>query len=446
MNSGLSKLVRDAAQRPVQRSSQYSKPGARIMVAGIGGGGNNTINRLVQIGIQGAECIAVNTDQQHLDHIQAHKKMLIGKTITRGLGTGGFPELGAAAAEESRQDLTNLLRGVDLLFIAAGLGGGTGTGAAPVIAEIAKQNGAIVVCTVTTPFTIEGARIDKAHRGLQRLRRYADTVIVIDNNKLLEIARDLPIDEAFSVADEILASMVKGVTETISLPSLINLDFADVRSVLAGGGVALVGLGEASQSETKDYDRISEAVKNSLHSPLLGDLSVKGATGALIHVIGGPDLSLEEATRVADVVTRQMRHDARIIWGARVIPDFAGYVRVLLIVTGLEGNSAVLPGFRGNVEIFEDVDWASLQLYRLDTNETESYTNLGESEKTGKLIGPIGTEELTRIVPESTTGNSGSPNAGQEPSISIVGSPIAGTEPLRGLGLKKIESTSSAST
>lgn len=443
MDSGLSKLVRDASRRPDRKTApRYSKPGARIMVAGVGGGGNNTINRLVQIGIQGAECIAVNTDQQHLDHVQAHQKMLIGKTITRGLGTGGFPELGAAAAEESRQDLTNLLRGVDLLFIAAGLGGGTGTGAAPVIAEIAKQNGAIVVCTVTTPFTIEGARIDKAHRGLQRLRRYADTVIVIDNNKLLEIARDLPIDEAFSVADEILASMVKGVTETISLPSLINLDFADVRSVLAGGGVALVGLGEASQSDNKDYDRISEAVKNSLHSPLLGDLSVKGATGALIHVIGGPDLSLEEATRVADVVTRQMRHDARIIWGARIIPDFAGYVRVLLIVTGLEGNSAVLPGFRGNIEIFDDVDWNSLQLYRLDSSETD----IGQTKEHSQPIPPFESEKSIKVHIDSSPTISDNPNSDQKPSISLIGSSVSGNEPLRGLGLKKVESASSAST
>ncbi len=446
MDSGLSKLVRDAARRPSTNIQRYSKPGARIMVAGVGGGGNNTINRLVQIGIQGAECVAVNTDQQHLDHVQAHDKLLIGKTITRGLGTGGFPELGAAAAEESRQDLTNLLRGVDLLFIAAGLGGGTGTGAAPVIAEIAKQNGAIVVCTVTTPFSIEGARIDKAHRGLQRLRRYADTVIVIDNNKLLEIARDLPIDEAFSVADEILASMVKGVTETISLPSLINLDFADVRSVLAGGGVALVGLGEAAPSEHQNFDRISEAVKNALHSPLLGDLSVKGATGALIHVIGGPDLSLEEATRVADVVTRQMRHDARIIWGARIVPDFAGYVRVLLIVTGLEGNSAVLPGFRGNVEIFDDVDWNALHLYRLDSfsssalQEMESPHNLSPSRErvspkiSLELDSDDSSESIIRPIQHS------------ESSLLSITSSISGDEPLHGLGLKKMESTSSASS
>ncbi|MFX1474524.1 MAG: cell division protein FtsZ [Promethearchaeota archaeon] len=366
MDNGLIKLVRDATSRTPTTRLRYVETGAKIMVVGVGGGGNNTINRLMQIGIQGAECVAINTDQQHLNHVRAHRKLLIGKTITRGLGTGGFPELGAAAAEESRQDLITLLQDVDLLFIAAGLGGGTGTGAAPIIAEIAKKHGAIVVCTVTTPFAIEGLRIGRAHRGLQRLRRYADTVIVIDNNKLLEIAHNLPIDEAFSVADEILASMVKGVTETISLPSLINLDFADVRSILAGGGVALVGLGEAASSGAAGYDRISEAVSNALHSPLLGSLSVEGASGALIHVIGGPDLSLEEATRVAQVITSQMRQDARIIWGARIVPDFTGYIRILLIVTGLEGNSALLPGFHGNIEDFQEIDWDALRLHRVD--------------------------------------------------------------------------------
>jgi cell division protein FtsZ len=444
MGFDLSKLVHDAANRTAPDSAGSLKPGAKIMVAGVGGGGNNTVNRLVQIGIQGAECVAVNTDQQHLDNVRAHRKLLIGRTITRGLGTGGFPELGAAAAEESRQDLINLLGGVDLLFIAAGLGGGTGTGAAPVIAEIAKQNGAIVVCTVTTPFTIEGARIDKAHRGLQRLRRYADTVIVIDNNKLLEIARDLPIDEAFSVADEILASMVKGITETISLPSLINLDFADVRSILAGGGVALVGLGEAAPSENQGYDRVSEAVKNALHSPLLGDLSVKGATGALIHVIGGPDLSLEEATRVADIVTRQMRHDARIIWGARVLPDFTGYVRVLLIVTGLEGNSAVLPGFRGHVEVFEGLDWGTLQLYRLDGHLASPHV---PSE--GRL--PIGVgEDSANMFPESPTDRIENKEPAEraeelfEPQALLGQFESLEGEPLGGLGLKRVESASSA--
>jgi len=438
MEGTLSKLVRDATSRTSSvYGPRYPKLGARIMVVGVGGGGNNTINRLVQIGIQGAECIAINTDQQHLNHVQAHKKLLIGRTITRGLGTGGFPELGAAAAEESREELNNLLRGVDLLFIAAGMGGGTGTGAAPIIAEIAKQHGAIVVCTVTTPFSIEGARIDKAHRGLQQLRRYADTVIVIDNNKLLEIARNLPIDEAFSVADEILASMVKGITETISLPSLINLDFADVRSVLAGGGVALVGLGEASQT-SDGTDRIETAVKNALYSPLLGDLSVKGATGALIHVVGGPDLSLDEATRVAEIVTRQMRHDARIIWGARVLPDFAGYVRVLLIVTGLEGNSAVLPGFRGNPDVFGDIDWEALHLYRLDRCAGED--SLHDSWFHRKGSGEISVFPSVQS-PELKASTLGPP---------LIPSSVTNSAPLRetrnlNLGIRRLESVSSAS-
>lgn len=413
------------------------------MVVGVGGGGNNTINRLMQIGIQGAECVAINTDQQHLNFVHAHRKLLIGKTISRGLGTGGFPELGAAAAEESRQDLVALLHDVDLLFIAAGLGGGTGTGAAPIIAEIAKQHGAIVVCTVTTPFAIEGSRIERAHRGLQRLRRYADTVIVIDNNKLLEIAHNLPIDEAFSVADEILASMVKGVTETISLPSLINLDFADVRSILAGGGVALVGLGEAASSTADDYDRISEAVRNALHSPLLGSLSVEGATGALIHVIGGPDLSLDEATRVAKVITSQMRQDARIIWGARIVPDFTGYIRILLIVTGLEGTSALLPGFHGNIGDFQEIDWDVLQLHRMDSSPEVS-NQPGEQpsalDKVSPLMG-VDYPRLSRHIQLTEEDESGF-NATHSSIKPVLYGPGEYEKSLfRGLGLKKIDTT-----
>jgi cell division protein FtsZ len=357
------------------------------------------------------------------------------------LGTGGFPELGAAAAEESRQDLIALLHDVDLLFIAAGLGGGTGTGAAPIIAEIAKQHGAIVVCTVTTPFTIEGSRIDRANRGLQRLRRYADTVIVIDNNKLLEIAHDLPIDEAFSVADEILASMVKGVTETISLPSLINLDFADVRSILAGGGVALVGLGEAASSDAADYDRISEAVRNALHSPLLGSLSIEGASGALIHVIGGPDLSLDEATRVAKVITNQMRQDAKIIWGARIVPDFTGYIRILLIVTGLEGTSALLPGFHGNIGDFQEIDWDVLQLHRMDSSHevpNQQGEQLSALDKSPQSIS-ADYHRLSKQI-QLTTENDRQFNSSHlriKPALSSTDEYGKGL--LRGLGLKRIE-------
>jgi cell division protein FtsZ len=435
------KLVRDATSRTPATRLRYVETGAKIMVVGVGGGGNNTINRLMQIGILGAECVAINTDQQHLNYVRAHRKLLIGKTITRGLGTGGFPELGAAAAEESRQDLVTLLKDVDLLFIAAGLGGGTGTGAAPIIAEIAKKHGAIVVCTVTTPFAIEGLRIDRAHRGLQRLRRYADTVIVIDNNKLLEIAHNLPIDEAFSVADEILASMVKGVTETISLPSLINLDFADVRSILAGGGVALVGLGEATTSDVAGYDRISEAVSNALHSPLLGSLSVDGASGALIHVIGGPDLSLEEATRVAKVITSQMRQDARIIWGARIVPDFTGYLRVLLIVTGLEGTSALLPGFHGNIEDFQEIDWDVLRLHRVD-NPTDVLVQQEEKarplDKASLSIGVDYTQlrESIQLIEENISEPSTTPCSAKQVSYGTSGH---GVVLHAGLGLKRVD-------
>ncbi|MEM2109009.1 MAG: cell division protein FtsZ [Candidatus Odinarchaeota archaeon] len=336
---------------------------ARIVVVGAGGGGNNTVNRLMTLGIQGAECIAVNTDRQHLDFVKANKKILIGEMITRGLGAGGYPEVGAAAADESRDTIKAALQDSDLVFIAAGMGGGTGTGSAPIIAEIAKDCGAIVVGVVTMPFHVEKARIEKAKIGLEKLQKHADTVVVIDNNRLLEIAPNLPIDKAFCVADEVLANMVKGITETITLPSLINLDYADVRTIMTNGGVALVGLGEAFSSETGSENthfnlsrppvvnklklsgksRAEIAVKNALNTPLL-EIDYEGATGALIHVVGGEDLTLEEANYVAKIVTDKMDPNAIVIWGARVDPQLNGALRVMLILTGVKspqllGNS-----------------------------------------------------------------------------------------------------------
>jgi cell division GTPase FtsZ len=274
------------------------------------------------------------------------------------------------------------------------------------------------------------------------LRRYADTVIVIDNNKLLEIAHNLPIDEAFSVADEILASMVKGITETISLPSLINLDFADVRSILAGGGVALVGLGEAASSDAAEYDRISEAVSNALHSPLLGSLSIEGASGALIHVIGGPDLSLSEATQVAKIITRQMRQDARIIWGARVTPDSNGYIRILLIVTGLEGNSAVLPGFHGNIRDFQEIDWDALRLHQID--DSHEILDQHDAQENTQESSPLSTETDSsrfhrhiRLIEESTGRRRVSPPISEKTVSFHTGEYDSGL--LTGLGLKRVD-------
>ncbi|NWF97186.1 MAG: cell division protein FtsZ [Candidatus Thorarchaeota archaeon] len=303
---------------------------ARIVVIGCGGAGNNTVKRLMTIGVQGAECVAINTDRQHLAVTTAHRKLLIGERITRGLGTGGYPHVGQAAAEESSPQLTELLRDADLVFVTCGMGGGTGTGSAPVVAEIAKKNDAIVVGVVTMPFALERTRIDKAKAGLLKLQEFADTVVVIDNQKLMDLVPDLPIEEAFGVADEVLASMVKGITETITMPSLINLDYADVRSIICNGGVALVGLGEASGEE-----RAANAIKNALNSPLL-EVEWAGATGALIHITGGADMSLAEANKVGELVSSKMCSDATVIWGARVDPRLNGMLRVMLILTGVK--------------------------------------------------------------------------------------------------------------
>ncbi len=303
---------------------------ARIVVVGCGGAGNNTIKRLMTIGVQGAECVAINTDRQHLAVTTAHRKLLIGERITRGLGAGGYPHVGQAAAEESIPQLTELLRDADLVFIAAGMGGGTGTGSAPVIAEIAKKNDAIVVGVVTMPFELERTRMDKAKAGLARLQENADTVVVIDNQKLMELVPDLPIEEAFGVADEVLAGMVKGITETITMPSLINLDYADVRSIICNGGVALVGLGEATGP-----NRAEAAIQNALNSPLL-EVDWNGATGALIHITGGPDMSLAEANNVGEMISKKLSTDANVIWGARVDPRLSGLLRVMLILTGVK--------------------------------------------------------------------------------------------------------------
>lgn len=326
-------LINNARRQRINSPRNNQNLGqANIIIIGAGGAGNNTIDRLMKIGILGATCIAINTDQQHLEVIKAHHKILIGRDLTRGLGAGGQPEIGRAAAEESKSELNTLLKDADLVFVTCGEGGGTGTGSAPIVAEVAKVNGAIVVGVVTLPFKTEMGRITKAKEGLRGLRQFVDTLVVIDNNKLLEIAPDLPIMEAFSLADEVLATMVKGITETISLPSLINLDYADVRTILTTGGVAIVGIGESGDSE---INRVEGAINDALSSPLL-ELDISGAKGALIHVTGGRDMSLTEANRVAEIVTTKMDQNATVIWGARVDPNINGYIRVMLLITGIK--------------------------------------------------------------------------------------------------------------
>lgn len=315
------------------------EPGfAKILVFGVGGAGNNTVNRLMENGIIGAECIALNTDKQHVDAVHAHQKFLIGEKTARGLGAGGNPEFGRLAIEESEDKISALLNNVDVVFVAAGMGGGTGTGAAPRVAEMAHARGAIVVGVVTMPFRHEKARLGVAVEGLNQMRRVCDTVVVIDNNKLMEIVPQLPINEAFAIADGILANMVKGITETIALPSLINLDFADFRSIMKRGGVAIVGVGESEAP-----NRAEEAVRNALQCPLI-DVDYEGAHGALIHVSGDDTMTLAEASRVAEIVTEVMNEEAMVIWGARVDPSLTGLMRVTLLLTGVH-SPQLLGGF-----------------------------------------------------------------------------------------------------
>jgi len=310
----------------------------RIVVLGIGGAGNNTVNRLMETGVTGAECIAINTDLQHLNAVRATQKVLIGEKVTRGLGAGGDPKVGRAAIEESKHLIDVLLNDVDVVFIAVGLGGGTGTAAAPVVAEMARRKEAIVVGIVTTPFRIEKGRIEYAAFALNEMRRSCDTVVVIDNNKLMELVPHLPINEAFKVADQVLANMIQGIVETISAPSLINLDFADFRTIVRKGGVAVVGVGESDAP-----NRAEEAVRNALRSPLL-DVDYAGATGALIHVCGDNQMTIEEANRVGEIVTEMMGHDALVIWGARANPKTDGFLKVTLVMTGVH-SPKILRGF-----------------------------------------------------------------------------------------------------
>ncbi len=308
---------------------EFKSEEPRITVIGCGGGGSNTVNRLSELGISGAVTIAINTDARHLQTTKAMKKILIGRTLTKGLGAGGYPDVGKKAAEEARKDLEAVLTGCDLLFITCGLGGGTGTGAAPVVAAIAKKIGAIVIACVTLPMRIEGARINKAEDGLETLKKICDTVIVIENEKLLMIAGKKPLKEAFGVADNLVATMIKGITETISTPSLVNLDYADVKAIMRAGGVATIGIGESDSG-----DRAREAVNRALSNPLL-DVDYTGAKGALIQIIGGDNMKLDEINDIGEIVSKQMDPSATVMWGARVNPEYADKIQVITIITGV---------------------------------------------------------------------------------------------------------------
>ena len=315
-------------------SALLAETQAKIKVIGVGGGGCNTIQRMKEVGIIGAETIAINTDAQDLLYTDSDKKILIGKETTRGLGSGSEPQVGEAAARESLEELSGLMKGADLIFITCGEGGGTGTGAAPIVAEIAKEMKALTIGVVTLPFTVEGKRRGQnAMDGLTKLREHVDTLIVIPNDKILEIAPDLPLNAAFKVADEVLTNAVKGITELVTKPGLINLDFADLRTILKKGGAAMIGLGESRNEEASEV-RALEAVENALTSPLL-DVDISGAKRALVNVIGGNDMTLREAEMIVETVSSKIHGDAHIIWGAMIDESFSkNQIQAMVVIAG----------------------------------------------------------------------------------------------------------------
>ena len=307
-----------------------------IKIVGCGGGGSNTIDRCSEAGISGAQLCAVNTDAKHLLSVHAPKKILIGKRLTKGLGAGALPEVGEQAAHENEEEIRDFIRGAHVVFITAGMGGGTGTGSAQYVARVGKEEGALTMGVVTMPFKSEGRiRMENAEAGLDKLRKFCDTTIVIYNDKLLELVPRLPINAAFKVADEILMQSIKGMTEIITKPGLVNLDYADLMTIMKGGGVAMIGIGESEE----ERDRVEYAINEALESPLLGEVDLSHARGALVRVVGGPDLTVSEAEKAAEIVGQKINPMARIIWGCSVEDDLQNTVRVLLVITGVKSKS-----------------------------------------------------------------------------------------------------------
>ena len=304
----------------------------RIMVVGVGGAGNNSMDRLEQLGgLENVERVAINTDKLHLDSIRCEKKVLIGKSLTRGLGTGGSPEIGRKAAELDRERLEEILRGKHFVFLTAGMGGGTGTGASPVVAEIAKEMGAIVVAMVSFPFEAERMRRKKAIEGIKELSKVTDTVIVLENDKLIKYAPNLPVNDAFKTMDMLIATTIQGISETITQPSLVNIDFADLKAVMEEGGVAVMLVGQTSKTDNKP----EAVVEDALNHPLL-EADYKGAKGALIHITGGTDLTMKETNDIVELLTYELSPEANVIWGARIKNEYDGKVKVVAIMTGVE--------------------------------------------------------------------------------------------------------------
>ncbi len=325
-----------------------------IKLVGCGGAGSNTVSRCTETGLSGVKMLAINTDAKHLLGTRSPAKILIGKRLTKGLGAGARPEVGERAAMENEAELRDFLRGSQIVFVIAGMGGGTGTSSSSFVASLAKEMNALTIGVVTLPFTSEGeVRMENAVRGLNRLADLCDTTIVIPNDTLIQLVPRLPVQAAFKVADELLVQTVSGLTEMLTHAGLVNVDYADLRTVLDEGGVSLIGVGESAGSS---QDRISEALETAISSPLLGKMDLSDAKGALVRVVGGPDMSLDEAAAVAQRVSESIHENGRLIWGCSVEPAMEGRVKVLLIATGARSQYVLMRGDTGVVstQLHED--------------------------------------------------------------------------------------------
>jgi len=354
---------------------ETNTPTARMKVIGVGGAGGNAVNRMIYAGLTGVEFIAVNSDLQALNTCKAPIRLQIGKNLTKGLGAGANPDVGRRAIEEDKDTVFNALKDTDMVFVTAGMGGGTGTGAAPIVAEIAKDLGALTVAIVTKPFLFEGPkRMNRAEEGLVELKERVDTLIVIPNQRLLSIvSKDTRLNRAFQMADEVLYNATKGISDLISVPGLINLDFADVKTVMSEMGDALMGSAVASGE-----DRAIEAAQNAIKSPLLEDVSIAGALGLLVNITGGDDLTLSEVDVAANIVQEAVGQEANVIFGAVIDEQFKDQIRVTVIATGFNQNGrkskATLTQRKLNF-IHSSIDYLDIPTYQRQAMEEDDNGN-----------------------------------------------------------------------
>jgi cell division protein FtsZ len=315
----------------IEAAMRMARP--NVAVIGVGGAGSNIVSWVKHRGISGGTLIAANTDAAHLSITKADRRILIGEKLTHGQGCGGYPERGERAALESLSELKKEVQGANIVFICAGLGGGTGTGASTVLARELRGNGGLVIGVVTLPFSVERYRYENAKKGLVKLREYCDTVVAIDNTKLSKVAGDLPLQQALGVANELVGQFVKGITETITTASLINIDYADLRAIMEKKGLAAIGVGQAEGS-----DRVEAAVRTAIEGQLLDIRDISKSRGVLVHVAGGADITLEEVTKAGELVTKSLPANVKIVWGARVDPTINGSARVMVALTGVEST------------------------------------------------------------------------------------------------------------